>query len=157
LDPDSGVASAAVHMARMHRRADYAKTIKASREALFVGALNDVENQKGAGAIEGGIDIDPDRLKIASKRSPLSPITLGRAGEKEKAIERKLSTPTSLNFEHAPLKTVIGDLRDVHGINIVEDIPALQEEGISLDSPVSIKLDQVSLKSALNLILGQVG
>ena len=71
-----------------------------------------------------------------------------RRSEKEKEIERKLSLPTTVNFDNAPLKQVIDDLRDYHGMNIVPDLPALQEAGISLESPVTIKLDGVPLKTA---------
>jgi type II secretory pathway component GspD/PulD (secretin)/tetratricopeptide (TPR) repeat protein len=156
LDPDNGVISAAVYMARRQRDVKDARDAKDSRERLFVKALNSVENEGPADIIENDEHIDKERWERARKRPPLSPITLTHPSEKEKAILRRLSTPTSLSFEGASLKTVINELRDVNGINIVIDDPALQEAGISLDSSISIKLDQVSLKSALNLILHKV-
>ena len=76
--------------------------------------------------------------------------------EKERDIERKLSTPVTLNFSDAPLHQVVDDLRATQGMNIYVDQQALDAENISLEHPVSIKLDQVSLKSALNLILKSV-
>src|SRR5207244_8316084 len=36
------------------------------------------------------------------------------------------------------------------------DMPALEEQSISMDRPISIVLENVSLKSALNLLLHQV-
>jgi type II secretory pathway component GspD/PulD (secretin) len=71
-------------------------------------------------------------------------------------IERQLMTPISISFDNTPLKQVLDELRDVHGINIVVDEPALQEAGIHLDSPITIKLDKVSLRSSLNLLLRNV-
>jgi protein involved in polysaccharide export with SLBB domain len=75
--------------------------------------------------------------------------------QKEREVERKLATPVTLNFTDAPLKTVIEDLRAFQGINICVDEAALKEEGISLDRPVTVKLEEVSLQSALRLLLRQ--
>ncbi len=156
LDPDNGVISAAVYMARQQRRVIEYKNIKDGREEMVLKGLNNAEDEGPAGVISEGEVFDKERWERARKRQPLSPITLSKPNEKEKAIMRRLSTPVSLSFEGAPLKAVINELRDINGINIVIDDPALQEAGIDLASPISIKLDQVSLKSALNLILNKV-
>ena len=79
-----------------------------------------------------------------------------KKSEKERGIEAKLSAPVTLNFTDAPLKQVIDDLRGWENINIYVDQPALDQEGVGLERPVSVKLENVSLKSALNLILRQV-
>src|SRR5262249_52306475 len=123
LDPDSGVAAAAVNMARTQRRVNEYRGIKNRREAMVLEGLNDAEDEGPADAIHNGLDYNKERWDKAVKRQPLTPITLRRQGEKEKAIERKLSTPVSLNFENQPLKQVIADLREFNGINIVEDVP----------------------------------
>jgi hypothetical protein len=73
--------------------------------------------------------------------------------DNEAQIERKLNTPVSMNFTDMPLRQVIDDIRAWNGINIYVDESALIQDGISLDRPIGIKLEQVSLKSALNLIL----
>ena len=79
-----------------------------------------------------------------------------RAFPPENALERQLKTLIDISFENTPLKTALEELRDMHDINIVPDKPALDEAGISMESPISIKLKQVSLRSALVLILHQV-
>jgi type II secretory pathway component GspD/PulD (secretin) len=76
-----------------------------------------------------------------------------RKTAEERTIERKLSSPVNLNFTNAPLRQVIDDLRAFQGVNIYVDAPALAEKGISEDQPVSIKLENIALKSALNLLL----
>jgi hypothetical protein len=53
------------------------------------------------------------------------------------------------------LREVIDDVRAWNGVNICIDEAALVQEGISLDRPITIKLSEVSLKSALNLLLRQ--
>jgi WD40 repeat protein len=71
----------------------------------------------------------------------------------KREIERKLLMPVSFNFKDTPLRQVVDDLRDWTGINIVVDKRALKEEKISMDQPVEIKIDGVTLRSALTNIL----
>ncbi|HMC64714.1 MAG TPA: hypothetical protein VKI65_07230, partial [Gemmataceae bacterium] len=75
---------------------------------------------------------------------------------KEREIERKLTSPVSVDFKDTPLSQALSDLHEWSSINIVPDSAALQEEGIALDRPVTLKLEAVSLKSALNILLKQV-
>ncbi len=76
--------------------------------------------------------------------------------DKEGEIESKLHTNVTLNFTDAPLQQIIDDIRGLTDINIYVDQPALDQEGVSMERPVSVKLENVSLKSALNLTLKQV-
>jgi tetratricopeptide (TPR) repeat protein len=76
--------------------------------------------------------------------------------QKEHAIEETLKRPISVNYNMTPLREILNDIRDSHNINIHVDAAALEEEGISLDRPVSMKLEEVTLKSALNLMLHDV-
>ena len=75
---------------------------------------------------------------------------------KEWEIEHKLAQPVSLHFDDAPLYQVIDDLRCWQGLNIYVDKAALDADEVSLDQPVTIKLENVSLKSALRLTLRSV-
>jgi type II secretory pathway component GspD/PulD (secretin) len=156
LDPDNGVASAAVFMARRQRAVTEYQGIKDRRAEFARKGLNDADDPGSVGALDKGVEYDNDRWKVAKNRKGYEPFTLGRPSEKEKAIERQLSAPISISFDNTPLKQVLDELRDYHGINIVDDKQALQEAGVSLESPISIKLDRISLRSALNLILHQV-
>jgi hypothetical protein len=74
----------------------------------------------------------------------------------EQAIQKRLEQPVNVNFQDTPLKQVFDDLHNHFGLPIVIDGPALAEDGVNLDRPVSFKVEQVSLKSALNLLLHQV-
>jgi type II secretory pathway component GspD/PulD (secretin) len=79
-----------------------------------------------------------------------------KKSDKEREIESKLRKTVTLNFTDAPLKQVIDDIRGWTDINIYIDQPALHQEGVNMEHLVSVKLEKVSLKSALNLILRQV-
>jgi tetratricopeptide (TPR) repeat protein len=76
-----------------------------------------------------------------------------RKNEKERQIEQRLRQPVSMNFKDTPLRDVVDAIRSSHGINIHVDAPALERDGISIERPVTIKVEQVSLKSALDLLL----
>jgi type II secretory pathway component GspD/PulD (secretin) len=156
LDPDNSIATAAITMARRQRAVTEYNGIKERRSELARKGLNDADDVGPSGAIDKGVEYSKEGWDRAKGRKGNEPIRLGRSTEKEKAIERQLSTPLSISFDNTPLKQVLDELRDYHGINIVTDKPALQEAGISEESPISIKLDRISLKSALNLILHQV-
>lgn len=72
---------------------------------------------------------------------------------KHRTIAKALQIPVNLNLSNVPLRKVIDDLRTLTGINIYVDEPALAEKGISEDTPITLKLDDIALKSALNLLL----
>jgi tetratricopeptide (TPR) repeat protein len=74
-----------------------------------------------------------------------------RAAERD--IEKKLQQPVTLHYSATPLREVIDDLRERQGIDIFVDKCALEAQEVSLEFPVSMRVEDVSLKSALNLVL----
>ncbi len=160
LDPDNPMATAAITIARTQRRKDEYETNKENKEKLFLDAMNETDRQGDSKAIKSGITFEEDRerLAIIRGRKNLNDLTLPmpRKTAEEREIERKLNSPVNLNFTNAPLRQVIDDLRAFKAVNIYVDDSALGEKGISQDMPVSIKLENISLKSALNLLLHSV-
>ena len=73
----------------------------------------------------------------------------------EAALREPLKAP--LEYEDQPLNEIINTLRDDYEIPIVFDDAALEEVAISPDTEVTISLRNISLRSALNLILRQPG
>jgi RNA polymerase sigma factor (sigma-70 family) len=74
-------------------------------------------------------------------------------GDKGEEVEQVLRRPVCLNYKDATLGQILDDLRDLHGLNLAIDRPALEEAGISLQRPVSVHLRDVSLQSALGVVL----
>ena len=91
----------------------------------------------------------------SGKASALGPIG-GIKTEKQREIERRLDSLVSLNFNNMPLGKVFDDIASMQLINILPDLPALNDKGISLQEPVTFKVDNVSLKSALTYLLNNV-
>ena len=79
--------------------------------------------------------------------------------EAELEILRKMSMPVRVDFEDMiPLGEVFTYLQSLTGITIVADQRALLDVDVTLDQLVRIQLpSEISLKSALNLILGNIG
>jgi type II secretory pathway component GspD/PulD (secretin) len=155
LDPDNGVATAAIHMARLQRRRNEYNTIKDGKENTFLNGANDAEDEGDGRAVRDILTIDPKRAEVSRARMGKLDAAIGpRHSEKEREIERRLSTPVNLNFKDTPLRQVVADIRAFHAINIWIDEEALREDaGVSPDRPVTVQLEQVALKSALSLML----
>jgi RNA polymerase sigma factor (sigma-70 family) len=104
------------------------------------------------------LELDPENaaagaaVRIARIQRGAEPKAVKEA-EQEKEIERALRRPVRLNYTDAPLSQVLEDVRAWHGLNLAIDRPALDEAGISLQRPVTVHLTDVSLKSALNVVL----
>jgi tetratricopeptide (TPR) repeat protein len=74
---------------------------------------------------------------------------------KEHEIQRRLMEPVSLHFQDVRLDHIIDQLRSMTGLNICIDVPALNKAGVRLEMPLSLKVDNLSLRSALDLLLKQ--
>ncbi|QGJ69824.1 Hypothetical protein PBC10988_15110 [Planctomycetales bacterium 10988] len=69
------------------------------------------------------------------------------------AVVAQLAKQVKLEFYDTPLMDVIEVLRDHAGMNMIIDAKAFEEEGISIDVPVTLQVSGISLESALELIL----
>ena len=73
--------------------------------------------------------------------------------DEEIQIEKSLQKRISLHETNAPLGEVILKIKSLADINIVIDDVGLEEVGVTSSTPVSIDVDMIMVKSALNLIL----
>lgn len=158
LDPDNVAADAAVHVARLSNNVHTAEKLKSERETMVLEGLNGAETE---GPYVGG----DDPMKINKEawekrvmqrkdvRNGFEIMTTKSAATRE--IERSLNNPISVDFKDMPLRDVISELHALSGVNVVPEMNALEADGISLNQPLTMKLEGVSLKSALNLLLSQ--
>jgi type II secretory pathway component GspD/PulD (secretin) len=158
LDPDNEAATIAWEMSNIAANKNKFEKDEHEKEDYF---FNELQITPGKHlTIKDPMSLDPDRLKRAQQRNKnhARGYQLGNLRDsKEIEIEHRLETPVpNLNFKDLPLKEVLNDLATLSGINIVEDTAALQERGISLDQPLSLRVENISLKSTLNLLLQKV-
>lgn len=71
----------------------------------------------------------------------------------EEKIRQALQEPTTVDFLDTPLEDVLNFIEDLHAIPVVVDKRALDDLGLDLGEPITIALINVSLRSALDLIL----
>lgn len=94
--------------------------------------------------------------ELSNRRKDRYQADLSSAGEAETRIRKTLDSPlhsSGLDYVEQPLADVVTALQDDYGIPIHLDTPALEEIGIATDQPVSVSLRNVSLRSALRLML----
>jgi len=90
---------------------------------------------------------------ITDSREKYKSIDLHKAGSSEERIHAALNKTTEMDFVEAPLKDVVQYLADLHNIPLVLATKKLSEAGIDPDTPVTKKLNGVTLRSALRLLL----
>jgi type II secretory pathway component GspD/PulD (secretin) len=157
LDPDNPMIDAAIWTAETLENQSDTTRAKKSRETQFVRSLNQVEEEPAEGRIGDKTEmLFPKGWDGKNDRKKWSVLTLTKRSEKEREIESKLNMPVNLEFKDTPLQTVLDDLHTIAGVNIVVDQPALEEANIREDAPLSMKVEGVAMKSALNLLLHQV-
>ncbi len=71
-------------------------------------------------------------------------------------IEAALDENTKIDFIEVPLQDVIDYLSDLHKTPIVIDTKALNTVGLGTDSPITRRLQGISLRSALRLLLKEL-
>jgi type II secretory pathway component GspD/PulD (secretin) len=157
LDPDNATAAAAVTIAKMQGRLVRYQAIRDGKEKMFLELGNDAENEGPPINLREPLHIDKGRWADAQKRKPFDLKQIGGLkSEKEREIERRLLSPVNMNFSNVPLGKVIDDLATIHEINILPDVKALNEAGVSLDHTLTFRAENMSLKSALKHLLDQV-
>ncbi len=160
LDPEDPATQAAMHMARMLDRKDRSDKLRANAEEFNLKGLNDGDDRGQYADIKQPLMFDVSTFN-ASRNRPNYSGGLGNShmrSEKEKQIESMLKRQTiSLNFKNTPLDEAIGYLQTYTGINFDLDTKALRAKDIDPKTEITSKLNQITLQSALNVILQKAG
>jgi Flp pilus assembly secretin CpaC/tetratricopeptide (TPR) repeat protein len=158
LDPDDAVATAALIAVRTQLASTTYQKNKEMKAKHVEADLNEAENPGPVLNEKNPIYVDAEFAKTSRKRKPLEDVIGVARSNKDREIYRRLDSPVgTLDYKDTPLRQILDDLRGTSAMNIVPDEPALNEAGINLDRPVTMKLDNIALKSALKLLLHQVG
>lgn len=88
-------------------------------------------------------------------RPAIQPAVVGVKQRETELLRATRESMTSLSFVETPLADVVDFLREASKLPFDLDRPALEEEGINGDTPVSIEVSDVGLDDALYLLLGQ--
>jgi hypothetical protein len=127
------------------------KTLGAVGHCAFVGLW--VALSTAAAWAEEVTQPAPDA--VAAKSPPLCRCE-GDLGSSVARIRQVLAQPlksSGLDFTEEPLENVFNFLQDEYGIPIQIDEPALEDAGLTRDEPLTVGLREISLQSALRLML----
>jgi hypothetical protein len=86
-------------------------------------------------------------------QKPPAPLPPWRPGAAEAKIEKALASMTQLEFVDAQLEDVIDYLKETHKIEILLDKRVLEDVNVTRETPVTINVKGVCLRSALRLML----
>src|SRR5262249_25612881 len=79
-------------------------------------------------------------------------------GEDTAAIRKALGRILpKIQFDKTPLKDVAATFADLMKVNVLLDTPALQEDGVNLDEPISLNATEIPVQTALNRALNRIG
>jgi hypothetical protein len=98
---------------------------------------------------------DPPKANAIAPKEPDAEF-FPRLTASEEKILAALEQPTELDFHESPLQTVVDFLKDKHSIGIQLDVKALEDGGMASDTPVTCKVNGVSLRSGLRLLVLQI-
>ncbi|HUG91791.1 MAG TPA: hypothetical protein VML55_13215 [Planctomycetaceae bacterium] len=151
LDSDNPVTEVLFWKARYARRVDSNKQLIEDKDEAIWTMLDQVET--AAVPETRDFSFSKDWPDINNRRKGrYGPDTRIRT-EQEQQIEQSLSRRISLNFEKAPLSEVLKHVAAIADINVALDKQGLEEEGVPTDQEVTIHVEGIMLKSALNLML----
>ena len=94
--------------------------------------------------------------ELTRRREKYSAMSLEKTGSAEEQIFDALRQPTTMEFIEMPLQDVVDYVEDLHDIEVEIDFRAIEEVGLSSDTPITRNLKGISLRSALRLVLGEL-
>lgn len=75
----------------------------------------------------------------------------------EERIEKTLARPMDLDFDAKPLKEVVEIIQEMAMVPVIIKNKKLEEAATNVETPVTFQVKGISLRSALRLMLGQLG
>ncbi len=156
IDPNNIAATAQATKIRWMRRYERDKDIRDQLDETAVTAMQEVS---AAGIVpEGvqtrGIAYPTTFADLTRSRRDLAERLAIHKDPKTLEVEAKLNEYITLEItDEQPLGSVMDYLASYTGLNIVVDPRALAEEGLTPNSPVKLKVKDITLKTALKLML----
>jgi general secretion pathway protein D len=100
---------------------------------------------------------NPKEVEDAPRTPAKHQIELAEPLAADKTLEERLETKASFHAEEAPLKSFAEALEAALDTSVVLATKKLEEAAINTETPVTYKLKNVRIKTALKVILGDLG
>ncbi len=157
LNSDLPQATIMVEKAKLKRQIAFNDDVRERKADSFLDQLNKVEEAVIAPKEDYTMPDAKSWGDLTKRREKYGRPDNRNRTESELQIEKSLGQKVSLHFHDVALTEVIRHIATVHGINIAMKTRAIETEGLLASQPVSIDVDGITLKSALNLLLDQAG
>ncbi|HIE98303.1 MAG TPA: hypothetical protein EYQ63_15175, partial [Fuerstia sp.] len=155
LNPNLPQAVIMVEKAKLTRQIAFNEQLKEDKADGFLKVMNEVE--LSAIPFGGEYELGKSWQEIKKRRSKYGRADNRTRTESELRIEKSLGEVISLHFHDVPMTDIIRHIATTHGINIALDTRAIETDGLLPNQAVSIDVDGITLRSALNLLLDQAG
>jgi hypothetical protein len=143
--------AASRYVQQMNGRVAQAREVRTTRSDRLTTTMSGVD--QAAVPPKSDYDLPDDWLEKSKRRSPLAKLT-----ETEKAILEGLKKPVAVDYNMETFQSVIEHLSKQIGQNILLDKQALEEAGITYDTPITLRFNKpVSARTALKRVLADVG
>jgi hypothetical protein len=147
--PDNPSAQATSQTSSAADRAAAARKLQADAERGRMAAIRDID--RALIIPKGEIEFPTDWKERTKGRNTGVQLTA-----KEKALVQALNTPISVSFRGSRLEDVIEYLQTFMGQTILLDKAALEEAQVTYDTPVTVNLRGVTVRTLLRKILGDL-
>jgi general secretion pathway protein D len=157
LKPGSPIAQSMFHSSRMGVRIQMNEEISADKEDNFNREMLAIDRASVPQNPDRPFEFPGIRTWEELSRRRLQGDADSSLTPREQEIKRKLATEVEVKYRDRPLGEVLDDLSNMTGVPIVIDNRALASIRMSRETPVSQNIStRISLKSALNIILGDL-
>lgn len=157
--PRSAIGTAEVFVSEAAGQLDKSDRLRQLRADRFLGVLYEVEKSHVPFPDEPPILYPPAEVwqALTEMREQWKSVDLHQSNANERRIYEALKDTTVLEFTGNPLSDVVTYISTLHEIPIRLDEAALTGEGIGPDTEVKMVMSGISLRSALKLMLEDVG
>jgi hypothetical protein len=149
--PDNPAAQSAGRAAAAADRIAATRQMKADRDRRVASVYRDIDKS----AVPAAGDVEFDR-KHWEKITKLRPKGM-QLTEKEKAILHALNSPITVAFKDSRFEDVIEYLSTLMGQPIVVDKNALTEAQVNYETPITLQVKGLAMRTVLRKILGEFG
>ena len=155
LRPGEGSSNAARFDAEAAQQLNRAYRLRARRADELLEVFHQVELSHIPFPDEPPIRFPPAEVwkALSARRKQNATIDLKKSTTNEKRIQKALSESTEVTFADNPLEEALNYLEDLHHIEIWLDKAALQDEGVTSDTQITLSMSGISLRSVLRLML----
>ena len=159
IDPNNVPATLMAYKANLQRHYETYQRDKKDKEEGFLNELHLVDK---AMVIDGNVSKNnigypKNFAEMSARRRQMALSDTRPQDPKALAIAKKLEEPITLNLNDQTLGEAISFVQNYTGLNVILDPKALNDEGLSRDSKVSLTANSIRLKTALKFMLRPLG